>query len=97
MKNYKTLEGYRTPHKGKHASPIKRIIYSLYRRFVDEVYIPKEVSVTVSGYPTVAKKEPGAVESIKIVKRRPNYHKYLKEYFIFNDFGNSIKSVNLGE
>lgn len=90
MRTYRTLDGYETPYKGEHTPTIKRFFWWLYKKFVDEVYIPKEVSVVVSGYPEVARKPSGSIASIKIVKKRPHYYKLLKEHYIFNDFGNSI-------
>lgn len=42
---YKTLDGLPTIYKGKHKSLLQRMLYKLYKRFVDITYIPKDIKI----------------------------------------------------
>lgn len=69
----------------------KLFITWLYKKIVNEIYIPSPVGVVVYHYPSISKKK--GVQSIRIVRKRPNYYRYNEEHYIFNDFGNVIDEI----
>ena len=85
---YKELNNMPTIWKGNHRPFYKRLLYVLYKRFVDEVYLPKGVSVYVNRKPQTHKENYGRIASIKLTKDH-------NETCIFPDF-NEIDESTVG-
>lgn len=50
---YKELNGFETPWKGESTTFLQRVIYSLYKKYVNEPFIPKGAKFLLRKYPSI--------------------------------------------
>lgn len=85
---YKELDGSLTFHKGKKVIFWRRWVYSLYKKFVNEPFIPKSAKFLIQKYPSIHKTN--EVKSIRVTYKGLNTGRF--ESYIFSDF-NEIKET----
>lgn len=86
MKIYRDITDNITPWLAQHRPLLKRFIYKLYRKYVDETYIPREVNVDMVRQRQKGHPRYGEITHIKIRKGNDTAN----EYYLFNQFGNQF-------
>ena len=86
--SYKQIDGRPTIWKGQSASFFRRIVYAMYRKYVDEVYIPDSVTVRVVRVRQKNHPRYGKISHLLFVdKNNPTKN----DYYLFTKLFESVK------